>query len=257
MKLRSLLLTLAPGAGLIAFGLLWEFYIRIFNVRATTLPAPSRIVLHMIEDWRFYLDNGRVTVTEAGLGLGLSFGVAMVLATVMVHSSFVERASWPVIILIQSTPVVVLAPVFLHWFGLGMTPKVLIAALFAFVPLLSNAFTGLRDVDADRLDLLHSVNASTSEIFWRLRLPHALPSLFAAGRACIALSLTGAVVGEFYGASTQGLGYQTKVAFTRLLIDQGWGSIFALAFIGISATVGLMAIERQVLRWHSPTSGDS
>lgn len=243
----------APLAGLTLFFGLWESYVRLFDVRPLTLPAPSRVVAHAVGDAGFYADNAMVTVTEAFLGLLLAFFAAMSIATAMAHSRLVERASWPVIVLVQSTPVVVLAPVFLRWFGFGITPKILVAALFAFVPFVSNAVTGLRSVDADRLDLLHSVDASTAEIFWRLRLPSALPALFAAGRICISLSLIGAVIGEFYGSSTAGLGYVNRVASSRTLVDQQWASIFVLSFIGITGTLLLLVIERRVLRWHAST----
>ncbi len=246
---RRSALAAAPFTGILAFFGVWEAYVRLFDIRPLTLPAPTRIVGHVVENLGFYADNAAVTVTEAVLGLVLAFVAAMVVATVMTHSALVERATWPVIVLIQSTPVIVLAPVFLRWFGLGIMSKVATAALFAFVPFVSNAVTGLRSVDADRLDLLHSVDASTAEIFWRLRLPSALPALFAAGRICISLSLVGALVGELYGGS-EGLGFQSRTAASRSLIDQLWGSIFALAFIGITATLLLLAVERRVLRWH-------
>ncbi|MEZ5377238.1 MAG: ABC transporter permease [Acidimicrobiales bacterium] len=246
-------LALAPFSGIAGLFLVWELYVRAFDVRALTLPPPSRIVVHVFENLGFYADNAATTVTEGAVGFVLAFVMAMIVATAMAHSTFVERASWPVLVLIQSTPIVVLVPVFIRWLGFGMAPKIAIAALFAFVPFVSNAVTGLRSVDADRLDLLHSVNASDREIFWRLRLPSALPALFAAGRICIALSLIGAVIGEYYGSSTSGLGTVSARAASRSFVDQQWGSIFVASFVGIAATSILLVCERRVLRWHAST----
>ncbi len=246
-------LALAPVSGIAGFFALWELYVRIFDVRPLTLPRPSRIIAHVSNNLGFYSEQAAVTVTEALVGLVIAFVVAMVVATAMAHSNFVERASWPVIVLIQSTPIVVLVPVFIRWLGFGMAPKIAIAALFAFVPFVSNAVTGLRSIDADRLDLLHSVNASGREIFWRLRFPSALPALFAAGRICISLALIGAVIGEYYGSSTAGLGTVSQRAASRAMVDEQWGAIFVASFVGITATLVLLACERRVLRWHAST----
>ncbi len=241
---------LAPFAGLgLLFGL-WETYVRIADVRPLVLPPPSRVLGHLSREFDFYLPHAATTVTEALVGFIGAFLVALVLASVMVHVPFVDRAAWPLVVLIQSTPVAVLAPVLLIWFGFGSGPKAIIAGLFAFVPFVSNSLTGLRSVDRDTLEVLRSVDASVSEIFWRLRLPHALPSLFAAARVCVGLALVGAVVGELYAGSTGGLGYLARIAQARGFVDQLWGSIFVLAALGIMFTLTVSAIERRVLRWH-------
>lgn len=242
---------LAPVVGLALLFGIWEAYVRLFDVGLLTLPPPSRVVAHVVDNPGFYVRNARVTVAEAAAGLVAAFLVAMVVATAMAHSRFVERATLPVIVLVQSTPVAALAPVFLVWFGFGPTPKVLVAALFAFVPFVTNALIGLRSIDADTLEVLRSVDASRWEVFWRLRLPHALPALFAAARICVSLALVGAVIGELYGGSTEGLGYQVRTAQARSLVDQLWGSIFSLALVGIVSTLLVLVVERRTLRWHA------
>lgn len=255
-RVRATAMFVAPAAGLVLLFGIWEVYVRIMDVRRLTLPTPSSILVHIVEEPGFYWRNAQVTMIEAGWGFLLAFGVACLLAVFMAHSRFIERAAFPVIILIQSTPIVALAPVFLIWFGFGMLPKVLIAALLAWIPFVTNAFTGFRSIDANTYELTQSVNASKWEVFWRLRVPHSLPYLFSAGRICLGLSLIGAVVGEFFAGSTSGLGNAARVAQTRQLVDQLWGSIFVLAFIGIAATLTLMAVERRVLRWHSSQNLD-
>ncbi len=242
---------LAPIFGLAVLFGGWELYVRLAGVRPLTLPAPSRIVGHLIEEPTFYLRNGWVTVSEALAGFLIALIVALVVATIMAHWRFAERATMPVIVLIQSTPVAVLAPVFLLWFGFSPTPKILVAALFAFVPFVANALTGLRSVDSDTLEVLRSVDASRWEILWRLRIRYALPALFAAGRICVSLALVGAVIGELYGGSTSGLGYQARIAQSRSLVDQLWGSVLSLAIVGILLTLSVMALERRLLRWHA------
>ncbi len=247
----SLARLLAPVTGLLALFGGWEVYVRLADVSPLTLPAPSRILRHLAGDPGFYLSNGWVTLVEAMIGFVLALVVALAVATAMAHSRFVERATMPIIVLVQSTPVAVMAPVFLLWFGFSPAPKILVAALFAFIPFVANALTGLRSVDRDTLELMRSVDASRREILWHLRLPHALPGLFAAARICVSLALVGAVIGELYGGSTRGLGYQARIAQSRSLVDQLWGSVLSLALIGIVLTLAVMALERRTLRWHT------
>ena len=253
-RLGSALLTIAPVLGLAGVFAGWEAYVRIFDLRPLTLPRPSSILAHVVENAGFYWDNGVVTTGEAAAGFVLAFVAAVVVASVMAQSRFLERAGLPVIVLIQSTPVAVLVPVFLLWFGFSPWPKILTAALFAWVPFVSNALTGLRAIDPDTHELLRSTDASRWEIFWRLRVPHSLPYLFSAARICIGLALVGAVIGEFFNSS-EGLGNAARVGQSQpALNEQLWGSVFVLALIGVVSVLMLVAIERRVLRWHPSQS---
>ena len=244
----------APVVGLLLFFTVWEIYVRVAGIRRLVLPTPSSVLRHLVEEPGFYWRNAQTTMKEAAWGFALAFVAALIVATFMAHSRFVERATLPVIVLLQSTPVAVLAPVFLIWFGFNSWPKILVAMIFCFIPFVINAFTGLRAVDANTFELMQSVSASRWEIFWKLRLPHSLPYLFSAARICVGLSLVGAVIGEMFGGSTAGLGNAARIGQTRLLVDQLWGSIFVLAFIGVMGNLLLAVVERRVLRWHSSQS---
>ncbi len=251
---RRLAMFVAPALGLALLFGGWELYVRAFDVRPLTLPRPSDVVAHIVDNPGFYADNAWVTVVEAFWGFVAAFVAGVVVATFMAHSRLAERATMPVIVLVQSTPVAALAPVFLIWFGFTMTPKVLIAALFAFIPFVANALTGFRAIDAHSYELLRSVDASRWEIFWKLRFPQALPYLFSAARICVGLALVGAVIGELYGGSFSGLGYQVRSAQARSFVEQMWGSIFVLALIGVVAVIAVTALERWLLRWHTSQS---
>ncbi len=249
--LRRLAVMIAPVVGLVLVFGLWELYVRAAGVRPLTLPPPSRVLRHVIEEPGFYWEHAVITIEEATLGFWLGFAAAVAVATFMALSRFVERATLPTIVLLQSTPVAVLAPVFLIWFGFNIWPKALVAAVFCYVPFVTNAFTGLRSIDENAFELMRSVSSSRREIFWKLRLPHCLPYLFSSARLCLGLALVGAVIGEMFAGSTGGLGNTARVAQTRLLVDQLWGSIFVLALIGVVANLVLAAVESRMLRWHS------
>ena len=250
-RARRSAMTVAPIVGLVVVFGIWEFYVRVFDISRLTLPTPSSIIVHVVDEPGFYWRHAQVTLLEAVWGYGLALAAALIVATFMAHSRFVERASMPVIVLLQSTPVAVLAPVFLIWFGFGYWPKVLVATVFCYIPFTINEFTGLRSVDPNAYELLRSVSAGRVEIFVKLRFPQSLPYLFSAGRLCVGLALVGAVIGEMFGGSTEGLGNTARVGQMRLLIDQLWGSIFVLAFIGVIGNLLLAAVETRVLRWHS------
>lgn len=242
----------APVVGLAAFFLLWELWVVVFDVKRFVLPAPSDVLQGIADDPEFYIRNARVTVWEAFLGFTIAAILGLAAGSVMAHSEFVERAALPLAVLIQVTPIIAYAPAIVIWFGFGVTSILVITALVCFVPFLVNAVAGLRSVDPDLLELARSVDASTWTIYRRLRLPSSLPFLFSAARIAVGLALIGAVLGEFFG-SREGLGYAIKVAQARpiQLIDQLWGSIFVLGFIGAVATLLLSGIERIALRWHS------
>lgn len=249
---RSLSRSLAPLVGVVGFLALWELAVVVFDIQAFELPKPSAIVRHIADDPRFYASNAATTMWEAFLGFGIAFVAAMAAAAVMAHSAFVERAVQPVAILLQVTPIIAYAPAIVIWRGFGLQSIVTVTALVCFVPFLLNGVAGLRSVDPLLLELASSVDATRWEAFWRLRVPSALPFLFAAARIAIGLALIGAVLGEFFAGVNEGLGYAIKKAqLYSGLTMQLWGSIYVLAFLGAASTLVLNTIERFALRWHS------
>ncbi len=240
-----------PVVGVVGFLLLWQLLVTVLDIPQFELPSPSDILRHIASDPRFYIDNARVTMWEAFLGFWLGLAFALVIATVMAHSRFAEQAITPLAVLIQVTPLIAYAPALVIWLGFGLKPILVGTALVCFVPFLFNAVVGFRSVDPAAHELLRSVDASRREVFFRLRVPHALPFLFSAARIAVGLALIGAVLTEFFAGVSSGLGWAIKVAQSRNLALQLWGSIFVLAFLGAAATILIGALERVVLRWHA------
>ena len=179
----------------------------------------------------------------------LGAAVALVGATLMAHSRVIERSLFPLAILVKVTPVVAIAPLFVIWFGFGPIPKVLIASLITFFPVLVNGVTGFRSVDRGALDFMRSLRATRKEVFLTLRVPSAMPYLFAAFRVSIPLSVIGAVVGEWFSAD-RGLGSVIIVAHSNLDMVTLFAAIFVLSFMGIVLTALVAVIERRALFWH-------
>jgi NitT/TauT family transport system permease protein len=248
---RSVALALAPVAGVVGFLLLWQALVRGMDIPRYELPAPWDILRHLASDPGYYWTNGRRTAWEAFLGFLLAFGVGVGGGALMAQSRFVDRAMQPLAVLVQVTPIIAYAPAIVIWLGFGLKPVLFLASLVCVVPFLLNAVTGLRAVDPSVLELARSVDASRSEVFWRLRVPSALPYLFTAARISVGLALIGAVLGEFFAGVTKGLGFSVKLAQSRNLPLQLWGSVFVLALVGSLATVAIGVLERVLLRWHA------
>ncbi len=237
--------------GVVAFVVLlggWEIAVRASHVSAIELVPPSAIFRELWRAPSLYWSNAWVTLQEAFWGFVVAFVVAIGAAILIAHSRILERALTPLVTMLQVTPIIALGPPLVIWLGFGPQPKIVLAALITFVPLITNAIVGFRAIDPGTYELMRSVNASKVEIFLRLRLPHSLPYLIAATKVCVGLALIGAVVAEFWGSSA-GLGYIMVTGQKNLDVYEVWASIFVLIFFGV-VLVGLVGlIGRRLLRW--------
>jgi ABC-type nitrate/sulfonate/bicarbonate transport system permease component len=239
-----------PVLALASLLAIWEIWLRVANVPVYILPMPSVVFARLVSDLGFFAWHGGITLLEALGGFALGAGVALIGATLMAHSRFLERSLLPIAVLVKVTPIVAIAPLFVIWFGFGSLPKIFIAALITFFPVLVNAMTGLRAVEPGALDYFRSLSSSRREIYLKLRLPSALPYLFAAFRISIPLSVIGAVVGEWFSGD-RGLGSIVIVAHSNLDMPTLFSAIITLAFLGITLTLLTFYLERKILFWHS------
>jgi NitT/TauT family transport system permease protein len=216
------------------------------------LPTIGSIASELVNHKIFFARNTLVTVQETGVGLGASFVIAFLLAVAMCHARTIERAVMPLVVVLNVTPIVAIAPGLVVAFGFGMTPKYIVTGLIVFFPILVNSLIGLRSVDPQALDLLRTLHASRTEILLRLRLPSSLPFLFAAARVCFPISIVGAVVAEFAASGQQrGLGsiIQTSAALSAL--PPIYAAIALLAVLGLALTLIVSLLESRLLSWHS------
>ena len=245
---------LPPAAALLTAAGAWEAWVRLRDVPDYLVPAPSAVVVRMAQDPTFFASEGLVTLQGALAGFGLGSTVAIALAVIMAHSRVLERSIFPLAILVKVTPIIAIAPLLAIWFGFGLMPKVFIAALIVFFPVMVNGLLGFRSVNPAALELLHSLAASRLEVFLKLRLPSALPSLFAAFKVSIPLSVIGAVVAEWFSGE-RGLGRVIQVANNNLDLDTAFGAVFSLAILGIGLYLLTATLERRLLFWHESTTG--
>ena len=166
---------LPPGIALALAIAIWEAWVRAAGVPVYIVPAPSVVITRLVGDFGFFALHGGITLAEALAGFALGAAVAFTGATLMAHSRFLERTLFPIAILVKVTPIVAVAPLFVIWFGFGSLPKVFIASLITFFPVLVNAMVGLRAVNPGALDFFRSLHASRRETYLKLRLPSSLP----------------------------------------------------------------------------------
>lgn len=227
---------------------LWELAVRLSDVPVYILPAPSVVATKLWQGAGYYLSAAWVTLGEAlgGLLLGVAVGIAVALLITFWVS--LERGVLALAIVVKATPMVAIAPLLIIWFGFGSLPKVIITALMTFFPVLINVHSGLHAVDDAVLALFHSLDASRGELFRYARWPSALPYLFAALKVVAPLSLVGAVVAEWAGASA-GLGRAMWLAYTDLNMPVLFAAVFCSAVMGIGLYTLVIVLEKRVIFW--------
>jgi len=250
--MRGLAVAVPPVLFIIGVVLLWEFWVREREVAEYLVPRPSAVWDALESDPSRYANAARESLTAALGGLVLASIGAFLLAVLMAHSRLLERALYPPALMIKLMPIVAVYPLFAIWFGFGIGPKVAIAALITFFPMLVNALIGLRSVDPAALDFMRSMHASRWQLLWRLRLPSSLPYVFAALRISVPLSLIGAVVAEFLSGSS-GMGQLILISNGDFDTPALFGAIVVLAALGVALTAIVAAVEHRVLFWHEST----
>lgn len=230
---------------------LWELGVRWSDTPVYILPAPSVVARTLLQHPGYYLEAALVTLGEALGGLALGVGVGTLVAVFITFYPRWARGVLALAILVKATPLVAIAPLLTIWLGFGAGPKVIITGLITFFPILVNVHSGLHAASPALLALLHSLHASEVEVFRFVRWPSALPYLFAALKVTAPLSLVGAVVAEWTGASS-GLGRVMWLAYTNLNLPMLFAAVFCLATMGVSLYLLVAAMERRWVFWISP-----
>jgi NitT/TauT family transport system permease protein len=250
----SFMLRLVFIAALLAF---WEWAVVQFQVPAYILPPPTKIAYAMYNGVASNLYPGHIGVTlgETLLGFIVGCALAFLLGTVVALSRSVEYFLYPIIVMFQAMPKVALAPLIIVWFGLGLTSKVVNAALVAFFPLMVNTIVGLRSADEDRINLMRSLSASRWQIFRMLQLPNALPYIFAGLEIAMIFALIGAIVAEFVGAE-KGLGMLIQSMNFTMDVAGQFSVLLLLSVIGLILNGAVTLVRRQVLFWDTSRDAD-
>ncbi len=233
---------------LLATILAWEAMVRIFAISTYIIPAPSQIARSLVAQWPTLMQASLVTASEILLGFVVSVVTGIVIALLIVRFDWLGRALYPLVVLFQNVPKVALAPIFILWFGYGLGPKIGLILVIAFFPVTLSMLAGMQAVDPSLLSLMNSVGASPTQILFGVRVPHALPNLMAGAKIAATLSVIGAIVGEFAGAS-DGLGYVIQFASTQLDTPLVFAALLLVSILGIAFYYAVEILERIIVPW--------
>src|SRR6185312_4017716 len=240
---------LTPLVGIVAFLLAWQLFVIIWKVPPYLLPTPTAIAQTFFQELPDLLHHGWVTVYEMIAGYALAVVVAVPLAIAITSSRTFDELVMPTLLFFQIVPKVAIAPLFLVWFGVGATPKILVAFLISFFPIVIDAAVGLRSMSPEMGDLAKSMGASRMQVFAQFRLPTSLPYLFSGLKVAATLAIAGAVVGEFVGAD-KGLGYLLLVTNSNMETSLMFATIVALTIIGLAFFYAVEFVEALLIPWH-------
>ncbi|MEJ1158671.1 ABC transporter permease [Prosthecomicrobium sp. N25] len=253
LKRARLKRRILPAAGIAAMIATWALLVYVLKVPPFVAPSPQLVGVTLVSRFDVLMTNLLPTAIEAVSGFLLGNLAAIVIATVFVHKKSMEQAFFPVVVLINTIPVVAKAPILVLLLGNGMEPKIAIAALICFFPTLVNMVRGLESVNPQSLELMKVLSASKSEIFFKLRLLNAVPYLFSALKIAASTAVIGAIVGEWIG-STTGIGaliiqstynFDSAMLYATVIVGSAFSVLFFLA---------ISLAERLVVRWQPPVA---
>lgn len=231
--------------------LFWEILVRALDVPRVLLPAPSLVMGSMLDHWPklwgdFVQTVGKAVLIGWAMGCGLGFCVAVAID----RMPFLQRGLLPVASLTSAIPLVGVAPIAVMWFGFEWPSKAAVVVLMTFFPMLVSTLAGLKAAGKLERELMYSYAASYTRTLLALRLPAALPFIFGALKVNATLALIGAIVAEFFGSPTSGLGFRISTEAARMNMPLVWGAIVVAAVTGSLAYALLVQLERRAAFWH-------
>jgi NitT/TauT family transport system permease protein len=234
----------------------WQMLVVAFEVPRVLLPAPTLIVQSLVDNPSKLWGDFTQTVLKAVcvgwlLGSGLGFAVAVAID----RMPFLQRGLLPLASLTSTVPLVAVAPIAVMWFGFEWPSKAAVVVLMTFFPMLVSTLAGLKSSGKLERELMYSYAASYTRTLWSLRLPSAMPFIFGALKVNATLALIGAIVAEFFGSPTVGLGFRISTEAARMNMSLVWGAIVVAAVTGSLAYALLVQLERRVAFWHPSIRG--
>ncbi len=248
---RRFAVVLVPALFAVLVLFLWEVLTRGFGVPMILLPSPSAIGAAFWELFPELLLDVQQTVLFAAIpGFLIGTGFGFLAGAAVDRSLFLQQGLLPLSNFASVIPIVGVAPIMIMWFGFGGESKAAVVILITFFPAFVNMVAGLQQASAIERDLMASYAASYWQTMWKLRLPAALPFLFAALKINASLSLIGAIVAEFFGTPVHGIGFRISAEIGHLALDHVWAAILVAALVGSLSYALLAWAERSATFWH-------
>lgn len=240
-----------PAAFTVVLFALWWLLTSVTSSLPTYLvPSPGATWAAFADHIGYFGNNTWVTLVETLIGFLIAVGVGELVAVAMIYSTSFERTLYPLVLFAQVIPKIAIAPLFVVWLGFGMAPKIVVAVLMAFFPIVISGLAGLKSVDPEILELTSTMGANPLKVFAKVRFPASLPQLFSGLKVAATLAVTGAVVGEFVG-SNSGLGYVILQANGNIDTASLFVALIIMSILGVALFALLQVVERFVIPWHA------
>lgn len=232
--------------------IVWEVSVRVLKIPEFILPPPTAIAVSLYYGLKsgLFVHHFLVTAfqTLTGFAVAAIFGIGM--GALVAQFRIVERTVYPWLVALQTLPKIAIAPLIIIWAGYGIQSKIVIVALVSLFPILVNTIVGLKSCDQGKLDLMRSLGATNWETFRLVRLPNALPFIFAGLNVAIVLAILGSIVGEFVG-SKAGLGNLILEANFQFNIAQMFAILVILGVFGVGLSLIVRLIQGRLLFWNA------
>jgi ABC-type nitrate/sulfonate/bicarbonate transport system permease component len=230
----------------------WQLVVEWRHISAQTLPTPTEVIHGGWQDRSNLWAATKTTVLEAVLGILLALVVSLVFGFFIDLFSAVRRSLYPPLVASQTLPIVAIAPLIIIWFGFGLTPKILLVALYTFFPIVVGFVQGLASTRQESVDLMRTMGAARMPIFFRVRFPSSLPQLFTGLRIAVTYAVVGGIIAEFVGAA-QGLGVYIDDAKNSFRTDLVLAATLATVVVTLIMFGIVLVLERLLVPWHRPS----
>jgi NitT/TauT family transport system permease protein len=242
-----------PAAVTLGVLVAWELAVRALAIRSLILPPPSEVAYVMATRYELLLTHLWPSLYMTVLGFLLSVVAGILVAVFITYSRIVRLAIYPVIVVSQIVPKISIAPLFIVWFGTGLVSSLTLAVLIAFFPMTINAAMGFASVDEDIDKMARTFMGTPWQIFWKIRMPNALPFIFGGMKTSVTLAIIGVIVSEFV-ASQEGIGYLIKLSSGLLDTPLMIAAITVLSLAGLGLYAIIAEVEKRAVYWQPPTA---
>jgi ABC-type nitrate/sulfonate/bicarbonate transport system permease component len=227
---------------------IWEIVVKVVEVPAWLLPPPSKVFAEAAAGWTNFYPDLFSTVKISVFGFTVGAIIGLMVAVLLFLIPILRDSLYPLLILSQNVPIIVLAPLLVIWFGFGLLPKIIVITLVCFFPITVAALDGFKQTPAELKHYMMMAGATKKQLFWKLEFPYALPSIFSGLKISATYSVMGAVISEWLGAK-QGIGVYMTFASSSFRTDRVFVAIFAIMVLSLLFFLLIVLIERRVVRW--------
>ncbi|PKG23227.1 ABC transporter permease [Niallia nealsonii] len=236
-----------PMSVLLLLFIAWETSVRLFHIETWLLPSPIAVIKEAYSSWGSFSVHLLATIRLSILGFGIGTIFGLFIAIILHLMPFLRKSFYPLLILSQNIPIIVLAPLLVIWFGFGILPKIIVIILVCFFPITIACLDGFRQTSAELKHYMIMSGSNKRQLFWKLEWPHALPSIFSGLKISATYSVMGAVISEWLG-SKEGVGVYMTLSSSSFRTDRVFVAIFAIMLLSLLFFLIIQLLEKLCIK---------